>query len=284
MKRLPLILVLLFNSIFLFGQNLISNPSFEIALSQLFCQNWYDRCGNELTISCDTTSYCQVGFKEESPIPSQWEAWSLKLMPGWPNEGFAETYITGQNGTIVYQLKYWTKTPVSIGGGYITGYGSIGTGSQSQFAPHKTSSDTAAQWKQTTIIDTLTIAATDTITVRLSADNCDFCVGSVYFDFIELTVIANLTSIDDPDINNNENVKVYPNPSKANITIEINNNKSEQHRLLIYNQAGEFINTYQFYRNLLTIKNNNLASGLYYYLVQRMADNKLSGQGKFIIE
>lgn len=283
MKTFTFIFILSFNSLLLFGQNLISNPSFEIALSQLSCNSWYNRCGNELTISCDTSVYCQVGFKDESPVPSQWEAWSLKVFPGWPDEGYAETYVTGQIGTKIYQLKYWIKTPLSVAGNYIMGYGSIGMGSQTQFLIFTTHSDTAVQWKQITITDTLTTVATDTITVRLSADNCDFCIGSVYFDFVELNIIADLTSIDDPEINYNENIKVYPNPSNGNITIEINNNKNEHHRLLIYNQAGEFINTCSFNFNLLTIKKDNLASGLYYFKVQRISDRRLIGSGKFVI-
>src|SRR5690606_5959313 len=108
---------------------------------------------------------------------------------------------------------------------YIPGYGAIGTHSQNQFLPGKIASDTALDWKQITITDTLTTIATDTITVRLSADNCDLCVGFFYFDFIELTVVANLNSIDDTQINNFENIKVYPNPSSKIITIEILNDK-----------------------------------------------------------
>ncbi|MGI8893959.1 MAG: T9SS type A sorting domain-containing protein [Bacteroidia bacterium] len=219
MKTLTLTFALLFSSTFGSGQNLISNWSFETGTMQLVCTDWYNRCGNELIISCDSTIFCQVGFAWDSPSLIPEEVWSLDLKPGWPNERSAETYVTGQSGTKVYELKYWMKTPLSGSGNYIIGYGSIGMGSQSQYTPVISASDTAVYWKQITIVDTLNTVATDTITVRLSADNCDLCTGSVYFDFIELNVIANITSIIDPDLNNNENIKIYPNPVVHEINI-----------------------------------------------------------------
>jgi hypothetical protein len=284
MKKLILSFLFLFCSIFVQGQNLISNWSFETGTMQLVCNDWYNRCGDELTISCDSTIHCMVGFAWDSPSVIPEEVWSLKLLPGWPEEGFSETYVTGQTGTKIYQLTFSIKTPHPITGNYITGYGSIGTGSQNQFIPGKTISDTAIHWKQITIIDTLTTVATDTITIRLSAENCDLCVGSVYFDFVELTVIGTVISTEDFEPDYKEHVRVFPNPAHESIRFEFNNNKNENYILLVYNEAGELIKSFDINKNNLTIKIEKIAGGLYFYQIQRTSDKQITGKGKFIME
>ena len=284
MRTLTMTIFLLANTIIGQGQNLISNWTFEGDTFAMKCNDWYDGCGNELTISCDTTLYCQVTFKEESPIPSQWEVWSLLLDAGFPQEGFAETYITGQSGTMIYQLKYWIKSDTTLQGDNSTGLASIGLGTQSQFTASKTISDTASNWKQITLTDTLTTLSTDTITVRLSAGICDFCINTVYFDRIELTIIDTLTSINDLDQLGNINIKVYPNPSADNVTIEITSSKNANRTLTIYNSTGQLIKTIKTNKNIVTIDNEHISSGLYFYQIQSTVDKIEIGQGKFIIQ
>ena len=126
-----------------YGQNLISNSSFETN-GQLNCQSWYDACGFELTHQCDSTPpYCNGEFYQDAPANG--ETWCLKLTAGMlPGEGFAETYITGQSDTNIYQLDYWMKSPGWSGGA------SIGIISQNQFTASKTMSDTTSIWKKYT--------------------------------------------------------------------------------------------------------------------------------------
>ncbi|PCH66472.1 MAG: hypothetical protein COC01_07935 [Bacteroidetes bacterium] len=282
MKRLVLIIVLTSNAVVGFGQNLITNSTFADTNFQINCQNWYDACGNELIISCDTTTYCQVSFFNSTPTFT--DVWSLQLEGGFPQEGIAETYITGQSGTKVYQLKYNMKSDTTLSGDYSTGFASIGTGSQNQFTASKTLSDTTSIWKQFSFTDTLTTQATDTISVRLSAGICDFCINIVYFDLIELTIIDTQTAIEDVIRFENGAIQVYPNPSKESITIEITDSKNENHMLTVYSSTGQLIKTIEITTNILTIDNRELASGLYYYQIQKTTDKNIIGKGKIIIE
>ncbi len=263
------------------GQNLISNWTFANSLA-LNCQDWYDGCGNELTVSCDTTMYCQVTFINDPTIPTFLDSWGLLLDAGFPQEGFAETYISGQSGTMIYQLKYWMKSYTTLQGDNSTGQVSLGIGTQNQFTASKTLSDTTSVWKQFTFTDTLTTQPSDTITVRLSAGICDFCINRVYFDYIELTIIDTLTSVKDYGQLDNTNIKVYPNPSTEKITIEISDRKIENRTLKIYNLTGQLTKTVETKENIITVDNDDITSGLYFYQIQTSTDQKILGRGKFI--
>lgn len=280
MKTLTLTIILLTNTFVGLGQNLISNWTFANGLT-LNCQYWYDGCGN---ISCDTTMYCQVTFINDPTIPTFLDSWVLQLDAGFPQVGFAETYITGQSGTKVYQFKYYMKSDTTLQGDNSTGYASLGIGTQNQFTASKTLSDTTSVWKQFTFTDTLTTQTSDTITVRLSAGICDYCINRVYFDYIELTVTDTLTSIDHIDQFDNEKVKIYPNPSTENFMIEFTDGKNENRTLTIYNSTGQLIKTIKTNKNIVTIDNEHITSGLYFYQIQRATDKRLIGQGKFIIQ
>ena len=190
MKACTFIILLTTHATLAIGQNLISNWKFQDDTMAIKCQDWYDGCGNELTISCDTFLNCQVSFFNESPSVLPEDVWSLQLEAGFVSGWFAKTYITGQNGTQIYQLKNWMKSP------NWTGSASLGTIAQNQFTASNTLSDTTSIWKQYSFIDTLTTLSSDTIAVRLSAGTGDFCVCTSYFDFIELTVTDTLTSIE----------------------------------------------------------------------------------------
>lgn len=278
MKTLTLSIILMTNTVIGLGQNLISNWKFQDDTSAIKCQDWYDGCGNELTISCDTLPYCHVSFSNQSPSVLPEDVWSLQLKAGFQQAGFAETYITGQGGTMIYQLKFYMKSPDWLGSA------SIGTVSQNQFVASTTISDTTSIWKQYSFIDTLTTLTTDTIAVRLSAGIGDFCICTSYFDLIELTVIDTTTSIKSISQLDNAGIKIYPNPSNENITIDIVDNNNENHILRVYGSAGQLIKTIQITNNILTFDNRDIESGLYFYQIQRITDKKIIGQGKFIVE
>lgn len=280
MKNLIIIIFLVTFTINGFGQNLISNWKFQDDAMNIKCDGWFNGCGNELTISCDTVPYCLVGFKNEAASVIPEEVWSLQLEAGFPNEGLAETYITGQTGTQIYELKFWMKSESDIS----KGFASIGTISQNQFSASKTISDTAIYWKELKLIDTLTTQETDTIVVRLSAEKCDFCVRKVYFDFIEFTVIDNSSSVMNFQQNDRVDIKIYPNPSKDKITFKIDDSKHENHKITIYNTTGQILKTPETNEKTFSIDNSDISKGLYFYQVQRMADEKIIGHGKFIRE
>ena len=242
------------------------------------CQDWYDACGNELTISCDTFLNCQVGFFNESPSVLPEDIWSLQLEAGFFSDGFAETYITGQSGTQIYQLEYWMKSP------NWTGSASLGTGTQNQFTASHTLSDTTSTWKQYSFIDTLTTQTSDTIAVRLSAGTGDFCVCTSYFDFIVLTVTDTLTSIEGIAPFKKIDIKVYPNPSQERISFEIIDGQNENYWLTVHNSSGQLIKTIKTHTNTITFNHRDIESGLYYYQIQSITSLEIIGQGKFVIE
>lgn len=78
--------------------------------------------------------------------------------------------------------------------------------------------------------------------------------------------------------------KIYPNPATENITIEIADSKNENFTLTIYSLTGQLIKTIETNKNIVTIDNNNITSGLYFYQIHRANDKRLIGQGKLIIQ
>jgi len=163
-------------------KNLIQNPSFETKDGQADYSGWV----NILWLADSTYRPSLVG-----DVPPGGGSGALPLPPGITQgtiyEGYAETYITGQSGTNIYQLKGWMKNIDW------TGYISIGVLSQepqyTQFAPlKKYVSSNSANWTQYTLTDTITTQSNDTIVVRLSTDMTPIGFESqkVLFDLIEL--------------------------------------------------------------------------------------------------
>lgn len=172
MKKLSLTLFILLNSLLGFGQNLIDNWKFQEDNMELKCTDWFNGCGDELSVNCDALTHCQVQYYMDSPSFIPEELWCLKLYGDF-QPGFAETYITGQSGTNVYELKYWMRSDTAFGGSPSSGYASIGSGAQSQFIPSKTLQAATFDWMQFSFIDTLSLQASDTLTVRLASEMCD---------------------------------------------------------------------------------------------------------------
>ncbi|MBN4051324.1 T9SS type A sorting domain-containing protein [bacterium AH-315-M05] len=280
MKTLTLTIILMTTAIIGLGQNLISNSSFENS-GQLSCQSWYESCGQELIYLCDTITpdtLCFAEFYQDAPTGGG--TWSLYLSSGmFPPGSKAQTYISGLSNTYVYELKVWMKT-------YDLASGFIATGmlSQNQFIKSKEISDISSTWNQYVIIDTLTTNLSDTIAVQLSSSVGPIDFGYAYFDLIELTILDTLTAIEDIDQFDSDLIKIYPNPSKETTTIEIMGSNNENRRLTVYNSTGQIIKTIQTANNILTIDNRSIASGLYYYQIQKATDKKTIGQGKFIVE
>jgi hypothetical protein len=267
-----------------FGQNLISNWKFQFDNMQIRCDGWFNSCGEELIVHCDTTPYCHVGFYNEAPSAIPEEMWSLQLDSGFPTEGFAETYITNHSGTNIYQLKYWMKSELLGANIYSSGTASIGQNKQNQFVAGKSISDTASFWKQLTIIDTLTTQLTDTITVRLSAGFGDFVLNRVYFDYIELTIIGTISSIDNPDQPGNSGIIVYPNPAKDKVTIEVPDSKHQQLEMSIFNSTGQQVMSFLSSGHIFSLENPGRSDGIYYYRIVSTTERKLIGEGKIVFE
>jgi hypothetical protein len=260
-----------------YGQNLISNWQFQYPNMQPRCDGWFNSCGEELTNHCDTNLHCYVGLINQSPSLIPENIWSLKVKTGFPQEGFAETYVTGQSGTNIYELKFWMKATDWQGGA------KIGMNTQNQFVASKFLIDTATFWKPFSLLDTLTTQSSDTITIRLTAGFGDFCLcPPVNFAFIELTKVGTISV---------ENLtkpcsisKAYPNPGNTLMTIEVPSNTYHNLTLEVYNAIGQRIAREQTNGNFFSIAKNDIGSGLFFYQIHTTSDRKLIGQGKIIFE
>ena len=253
MKKTINSLLMIFFASTVTGQGLLSNWSFENNM-QLNCQGWYDGCGNELTISCDTFSYCQVRFRNVSPSMIPEEMWSLELVAGMI-EGFAETYITGQIGTNIYKLTYMMKSPGWLGSV------SIGTLYQNQFIASKTLTDTSSIWKSFEFTDTLTTQATDTIVIRLSAGLGDFCICTSYFDLVALNIINPPTSLDGTNRFTKDPLNIYPNPTSEFVTVTDLNGEHTK-KLSIFNILGTKMQDIQIRNHQIDL--SHLPDGVYF--------------------
>jgi hypothetical protein len=147
-------------------KNLIPNSSFEIGTSPTL-QGWI----------VDST---WVDFVKDAP--TQGGQWSIKLEAGWaPQEGFAETYLSGESGRNIYRLTAWMKTLHQWNGTI-----SLGVRKSGQKALRKSASSNASQWTSISLQDTLTVGRSDSLIVRLSAGMTEVRRGEVLFDLIQL--------------------------------------------------------------------------------------------------
>ena len=202
------------------SDNLIANYSFDDFSLGIDCTGWYDRCGNELTVHCDTVPVCQVGFHSGSPSFILEDVWSLHLYGcNFPSEGFAETYITGQEGTFVYELRAWTQ--IFNGSTLPRAVMALGLGSQGNFVESKSVIEhEKGVWKELVLTDTLTTVVTDTITVHLSAGDSDVCINEAYFDLVSLRILDTLMVPANEAVSELE-ARIYPNPSDGQFMVSL---------------------------------------------------------------
>ncbi len=255
------------------AQNLIDNWTFEQGL-QLYCEDWYDGCGEELTVNCDTIANCFVAFQKESPSAIPEDLWSLRMRAGLGVEGRAETYITGQTGTQVYELRYWMKSPDW------TSRVSLGTYEDGQFMESNFLEDDASEWAEYMFRDTLTTTSEDSIAVRLSAGFGDFCICTANFDLIQLTVVDTLTSTDEPDREEDHHLTVFPNP--AGQWVHMNTIRPDTYVVSIYCSMGRLMHRSEHHTSDISLDIGTLQPGMYFYRV--IADHRIIGQGRLIKE
>ncbi len=92
-------------------------------------------------------------------------------------------------------------------------------------------------------------------------------------------ILLNVKSIKDE---NNESIKVFPNPSKSNVTIEFNNPYQTTFHLEVYNMDGKlvFVND-KVNSGKIELDNRNLSKGLYTFL---LIGNGSVKNGKFMLQ
>jgi|GEM_PF-2123563 len=104
MKRIPLLFILLASTIFGFTQNLITNGTFEDDQMQLNCKGWYIPLYEPTPIYINSTNVCMTDYFMEEE-----NNWRLSIPASFLGAITLETYITGLEGTQVYQLSYEIK-------------------------------------------------------------------------------------------------------------------------------------------------------------------------------
>ncbi len=83
------------------------------------------------------------------------------------------------------------------------------------------------------------------------------------------------------DINNEEFVKVYPNPASKIINFYLPNETKEAKEITIYNNIGKMIYSDKFYNNKETISVDKFTCGMYFYKI-KIAKKFIDG--KFIVD
>jgi hypothetical protein len=147
-------------------KNLIPNSSFEIGTSPTL-QGWV----------VDST---WVDYVKDAP--TRGGQWSIKLEAGWaPQEGFAETCLSGESGRNIYRLTAWMKTLHQW-----TGTISLGIRKSGQTLMRKSISSHNPQWTAVSLSDTLSLGRSDSLIVRLSAGMTEVRRGEVLFDLVQL--------------------------------------------------------------------------------------------------
>jgi len=278
MRFLLFISSFVFSIPFGFSQTLNSNDDFEYN-GTLNCATWYDRCEQELTYLCDTLipgDPCDVGFYKDTPAPGG--NWSIGLTGvGNSFPALANTYITGQSGTNLYQLNIWMKDPGQAFGG-----AHIGILSNGKYTESKTVSTESEVWTFYSVLDTLKLQSTDSIQISLSAFAGGPSFGNIYFDKVELFLLDSLTSISNID-QPSDYVIIYPNPTVQYIHLDIRDQNVE-HSLLVYSATGQLLQILETSDPTITIDMKAWGNGLYFYRVERTKERRCVGEGKIIVQ
>jgi len=119
-------------------------------------------------------------FFKDAPLDGG--IWSLMLEPRWaPQEGYAETYITKEEGEGIYKLKAWVKNLDSW-----RGVVSLGLKRDGKMVRLKSAISYSKSWEEVVIQDTFSVLKSDTIVIKLSAGMTEVATAKVLFDKIML--------------------------------------------------------------------------------------------------
>jgi len=271
-QRIFFILFIISIAISAQSQNLILNPSFE-QNNLPYCKGWYDSCGSEFVQQCDSMNYCgSIIIHESAPVINSGE-WCLEIFGSIPNSGYAETYISGQKGTNVYQLKFWLETEHFIGEAY------IGPMRNRAFVDSNSFVVFGQPWAEYRLLDTITTNVTDTIGVRLTASIGDFCLCDVEFDLIELTIIDSLsTGIASPD--SYVLHTVFPNPFEDKFSIQVPGYSG--FNVTIFDITGKVVQRVKSSSDLVNVNMPGEMAGIYFYQLTSGDQNEIIGRGKLI--
>ncbi len=270
MQKIFFILYIFSLSLPAISQNLIHNSSFE-ENGLPDCKGWYDGCGEEFKLQCDSMLYCETIVINESAPDSSDGKWCLKVYGSFPYPGRADTYITGQQGTKVYQLKFWLDTEHFIGEVY------MGPMKNRTFVDSNSFIVFGQPWAQYSLLDTITSNVSDTIGVRLSASIGDFCLCDVEYDQVELTIIDSLsTAVLSPQSYPLQ--KIYPNPFTDKFTINVPGYSG--FNVTIFDITGKVIQRVHSFNDFINLDMSDALSNIYFYQITSGDQNLMIGHGK----
>jgi PKD repeat protein len=127
------------------------------------------------------------------------------------------------------------------------------------------SGGTSYVWSTGGTNSTETVSPTSTTTYSVIAFNGN-CAGNPATATVVVTPCLSIDELEKENL-----VLLYPNPSKGLINIEIGNLKSENFRIHVFNSIGEIvqiIHLNDFSNNRYIVDLNNKANGLYYFTFQ----------------
>jgi len=234
---------------------------------QLNCEGWVNPYGDPLSTS---TEICDDFYFFIDSVENNW---SLRIPTSFPEPLFTETFVTGSEGTHIYELKYDMKT---IGNG--TAY--IGKLVNGELETTKSFTDFSADWQTYSIIDTITTELNDTLVIGMAGDACDFCASTAFFD--NITFSTDITS----SINDVENLKpisVYPNPANEHLTFKLDPSLNINNNLYIYNVLGSVVAVATINQSVYKLNIGFFNSGPYYYVIKDKQNQHILSQGKFIV-
>ena len=75
------------------------------------------------------------------------------------------------------------------------------------------------------------------------------------------------------ELQDNSNVKVYPNPCNEKLTISINDNTYEEHTLKLMDVLGKEVYSVNTYNKTIEINCSNFSKGIYVMVLSSKSDN-----------
>jgi hypothetical protein len=116
-------------------------------------------------------------------------------------------------------------------------------------------------------------------TPTLSFDNINLVNSGTGFDIV-LASLNNVTSLN--NIDNNTNIRIFPNPFYDKTTIQFENNNDIKYELYLYDVLGNELRKYEIKNHSFEISKENLTSGLYFFKIKD--SQEIIASGKLIIQ